>query len=92
MCSLKGWKDEGKWVKAAQDLTLTAEQQKRALGLRSSTLKTLQRCGALLEPPTRNPPSWSTADSVSIVASPVWLLLPVERATLEPGSLERSHR
>ena len=43
VCSLKGWKDEGKWIKAAQDLNLTADQQKRALALRTATLTTLQR-------------------------------------------------
>ena len=43
VCSLKGWKDETKWIKAAQDLNLTAEQQTRALSLRTTTLKTLQR-------------------------------------------------
>jgi hypothetical protein len=38
VCSMRGWKEEGKWLKAARELDFTPEQRKRVLGARDEAL------------------------------------------------------
>lgn len=43
-CStLRGWKDERKWLRAAKMLNFTAQQRTRILSARSEMLEKLQR-------------------------------------------------
>ena len=43
-CSLKGWKDEGKWIKAATAVELTPQQRTRVLAFREEALAKLRGC------------------------------------------------
>jgi hypothetical protein len=44
VCSMRGWKEEGKWLKAARELDFTPEQRKRVLGARDEALGILHEC------------------------------------------------
>ena len=41
---MRGWKEEGKWLKAARELDFTPEQRKRVLGARDEALGILHEC------------------------------------------------
>lgn len=42
---MSGWKEEGKWLKAARELDFTPEQRKRVLAARDEALGILHECG-----------------------------------------------
>mmetsp|Transcript_21092 Transcript_21092/g.63458 ORF Transcript_21092/g.63458 Transcript_21092/m.63458 type:complete len:540 (-) Transcript_21092:1209-2828(-) len=42
VCSLKGWKDERKWIKAAENINFTKEQRTRVLAFREEALAKLK--------------------------------------------------
>lgn len=44
VCSLKGWKDERKWIKAAENINFTKEQRTRVLAFREEALAKLKKC------------------------------------------------
>ncbi len=44
VCSMAGWKDEAKWLKAARELNFSPEQRKRVLSARDDALGTLHQC------------------------------------------------
>jgi hypothetical protein len=44
VCSMKGWKDEQKWLQAARALEFNPEQQRKVLLFREQSLQHLQEC------------------------------------------------
>ena len=45
-----GWKEEGKWLKAARELDFTSEQRKRVLAARDEALGILHECVSVRSP------------------------------------------
>ena len=61
---MKGWKDEGKWRKAARELNFSAEQRKRVLVAREEALATLNQCALTHHSFVTSLSRWPTARSV----------------------------
>jgi hypothetical protein len=51
---MRGWKEEGKWLKAARELDFTPEQRKRVLSARDEALGILHECAPGLLLPVKS--------------------------------------